>query len=347
MSLFVDIQKKVGKFNLNVAFETNGGVLGLLGASGSGKSMTLKCVAGVEKPDRGRIALDGVTFFDSERGVNLRPQERRVGYLFQNYALFPHMTVRQNVLCGLRRERDKPQRERVLREILDLLGLPGLEERRPSQISGGQQQRVALARILAGKPNLLMLDEPFNALDSHLRGQLQVQTRRLLGEYGKETLIVTHDRDEAYRLCERIVFIDEGRGAEAKKTGELFANPESRQAAYLTGCKNVEDARRMGEYEVEVPLWGVRLRTALPVRDGLCAVAARAHSFTPDAADNRYPVRFTGEMEEPFETILHFRYESQSPDSPDLWLSVSKDKRNDARTGALGIAPEDVMPLYR
>lgn len=346
MSLIVDIHKKMGGFSLDVGFETDDGVLGLLGASGSGKSMTLKCIAGVEKPDSGRIELDGTVLFDSRRRVNLPPQQRRIGYLFQNYALFPNMTVRQNILCGLHREKDRAQRERTYAEIISLMRIDGLEKHRPSQISGGQQQRVALARILVGKPNLLMLDEPFSALDSYLRGQLQVQMRQLLKQFGKDTLLVTHNRDEAYRLCKKIALIDGGRNLALKDTKELFANPESRQAAFLTGCKNVEDAKKTGEYEVEVPAWGVRLATALPVRDGLCAVAIRAHYFNAKTEQNRYPVCFTNEMEEPFEYTLQFRYEGQADDSPDIWWRIPKDKKSNQQPAMLGIAPVNVLPLY-
>ena len=195
MSLLVDIQKQLGDFTLNVLLESDGGIVGLLGASGCGKSMTLKCIAGIEKPDSGHIELDGTVLFDAESGINLSPQERRVGYLFQNYALFPNMTVRQNILCGMHREKNRAVREAKLREMLRLFQLEGLEHHRPYQLSGGQMQRTALARILVNEPHLLMLDEPFSALDSHLREKLQMELRRLLADYGRDVLMVTHSRD--------------------------------------------------------------------------------------------------------------------------------------------------------
>jgi len=343
MRLFVDIKKRLGDFYLDVSFKTDGGVLGLLGASGCGKSMTLKCIAGIEKPDEGRIVLDGAVLFDSERRVNLPPQKRKIGYLFQNYALFPNMTVRQNILCGLRGEKDNAQN--ALDEMMDLMQLRGLEKHRPWMLSGGQQQRVALARILVGSPNLLMLDEPFSALDSHLRGQLQIQMQKLLKEFGKSVLMVTHSRDEAYRLCDRIALLDDGGILTCKDTKELFADPESRQAALMTGVKNIAQAEKTGEYELTVPAWGVRLTTALPLRDELCAVAVRAHYFNSKTAHNRYPVRFTGQMEEPFEYILQFRYENQDESSPDIWWRLPKD-RLPKEPHELGIAPQNVLPLY-
>jgi len=345
MSLYVDIQKKFGKFTLEVSFETDCTITGILGASGSGKSMTLKCISGIEKPDKGKIVLDGITLFDSAQRINLTPQERKVGYLFQNYALFPNMNVRQNILCGLRGER-KIEKECKLYEVLDIMQLRDLEYHKPHQLSGGQQQRVALARILIGKPRLLMLDEPFSSLDSHLRGQLQVETLGLLKEFGKDVLMVTHSRTEAYRLCESIAILEAGRIITYDKTKKLFSNPGSRVAALITGCKNIVDAKKTGEYEVDIPQWGINLTTAEPIRDGLCAVGIRAHYFNPKSVQNSFPVHFTGVMEEPFEYILLFRYEGQGESSPDIWWRTPKNIKGDQYPERLGIAPVNVLPLY-
>ena len=211
MSLRIDIHKQLGDFSLDVALEAspNGPeLLGLLGASGCGKSLTLKCIAGIERPDRGKITLDGQVLFDSDQGIDLPPQKRRVGYLFQNYALFPNMTVAQNILCGLRWQKDKAARRESLAHMVSLLRLEGLEHRRPHQLSGGQAQRVALGRILVNRPRLLLLDEPFSALDSHLRDRLQLELRELLAGCGLPALLVTHSRDEAYHLCHRIAALD-------------------------------------------------------------------------------------------------------------------------------------------
>ena len=345
MALLVDIHKKIGKFTLDVSFETHGGVTGLLGASGSGKSMTLKCIAGIEKPDRGRIILDDVTLFDSTRRINLTPQERKIGYLFQNYALFPNMNARQNILCGLR-SGDSEYKEEKLSEILDRLQLRGLEKHRPHQLSGGQQQRVALARIMIGDPRIIMLDEPFSSLDSHLRGQLQVQMHELLGKFGKDALMVTHSRGEAFRLCERIALIEKGSIIAYDGTKEIFADPGSIQAAVITGCKNIVEARKIGEYEVEVPKWGIRLTTVKPLRDGLCAIGIRAHYFNPRSRRNSYPIRFTGKMEEPFEYTMLFRYENQDSDSPDIWWRTPKYRKGEYNPSVLGVSPLNVLPLY-
>ena len=347
MSLIVDIRKNLGDFTLDVVFETGKGITGILGPSGGGKSLTLKCIAGIEKPDSGRIILDGVTLFDSEKGINLPPQKRRVGYLFQNYALFPNMTVKQNIMCGLCIEKDKREKRRKYSDIIKLMQLDGLENRKPSQLSGGQQQRAALARILVNEPKLLMLDEPFSALDTHLRGKLQIETKALLRDYGRDVLIVTHSRDEAYHLCDDIAVISDGTLAAKKATKELFADPGSVAAAMITGCKNIALARKVGEFEVEVPEWGgLRFITKAPVRDELKAIGIRAHYFNPATPHNRHAVIYKGEMEEIFETIILFRFAEQSEDSPDVWWRLSKDKRPKDFPSELGIAPANILLLY-
>lgn len=344
--LSVKIEKQLGAFRLDVEFEADAGVTGILGASGCGKSMTLRCIAGIERPDRGRIVLDGVTLFDSEGGIDLPPQKRGVGYLFQNYALFPNMTVKRNILCGLRQERDAQKRARVLAEVIALLQLEGLERHRPAQLSGGQAQRVALARILVNRPRLLMLDEPFSALDSHLRGQLRVQMKQLMERYGGTVLLVTHSRNEAYQLCHRIALMESGCFLELESTKQLFANPGTVAGAAMTGCKNIAPALKTGEYEVEVPDWGIRLETARPVRDNLCAVGIRAHYFGAKAASNRLAVRQTDEIEEPFEWIIQFRYENQAAGAQDLWWRLPKDRRPQQMPRELGVSPSNVLLLY-
>jgi molybdate transport system ATP-binding protein len=345
MSLTVDIEKRLGDFHLRAGFDCADGVTGLLGPSGCGKSLTLKCIAGIERPDRGRIELDGRVLFDSERRIDLKPRERRVGYLFQNYALFPNMTVRQNLLCGLCHERDGVRREKALDEALALFGLRELEDRRPGQLSGGQQQRVALARALVNRPALLLLDEPFSALDAHLRLKLQIAMLDALREYGRPALMVTHDRNEAYRMCDRIAVMSEGVAQMPMQTKRLFADPGTVSAASLTGCKNITPARRVGENLLHAPAWGVTLETALPLSDDVTHVGIRAHYFGQRVPQNRFPVVFVGDMEEPFEWVLAFRYAGQAPDAPPLWWRIPKEKRPRPLPEALGIAPVNVLPL--
>ena len=346
MALEVNIEKKAGSFLLKTAFACGTEFLGVLGSSGCGKSMTLKCIAGIEKPDKGRIVLDGKVLFDSEKKINLPPQKRHVGYLFQNYALFPNMTVRQNILCGLHFEKDKAKKEAEADRVMRLLQLEELGDLRPSQISGGQAQRAALGRILVNQPDLLMLDEPFSALDYHLRLRLQMDLKELLKDYGHGIIMVTHDRDEAFRMCDRIGIMDQGRIQLLKETKQLFRDPETVSSATLTGCKNIAKAEKTGDHEVFVPAWNVHLATREAVRDDLEAVGIRAHYFHPTARQNCFPVTVVREMEEPFEWVTEFRYEGQSPEVPAVWWRYTKDRRLNEPPAQLGVAPANIMLLY-
>lgn len=187
-----------------MAFTAGQETLGILGGSGSGKSMTLLCLAGVETPTRGRIVLNGRTLFDADQQINLPCYQRRVSLVFQNYALFPHLTIAQNIAFGLD-HLPKLLRQQQVTQQLTIMELEGLGDRFPHQISGGQQQRVALARALAIEPELLLLDEPFSALDTHLRSQMEQQLLATLTSYRGITLFVTHNLEEVYRLCENLM----------------------------------------------------------------------------------------------------------------------------------------------
>ena len=240
MSLRAEIHKKLGAFSLDISLETQGGVLGLLGASGCGKSMTLKCIAGIEKPDSGYIALDGTVLFDSKRGINLAPQQRKVGYLFQNYALFPHMTVRQNIMFPLENLRGAEKltkaemAERTL-EAAKLVQLEGLMDRKPSELSGGQQQRVAIARALVKRPRVLLLDEPLSNLDARLRLQTREEIRRIQRQTNVTTVFVTHDQEEAMSISDEIVVMKDGVVQQIGKPQDVYDSPVNLFVAKFLG----------------------------------------------------------------------------------------------------------------
>jgi molybdate transport system ATP-binding protein len=292
MSLSVELHNHFPNFQLDVSFSLSGGVLGLLGPSGCGKSMTLRCLSGVEQPGRGKVVLNDRVLFDWEKRINLPPQQRRVGHLFQNYALFPHMTVEQNLLCGIGRK--APDRERRLRELLEQFQLTSVAAQRASLLSGGQQQRCALARCLGAEPELLLLDEPFSALDAHLKTALQLQLKEHLNHFPGPAILVTHDRDEAFLLCDRIAVMDKGKLLTIGEKGEVFRHPGSPAAARLTGCKNVVQAEKQGDGQVYVPDWGCLLTTAERVPEHLSAVGIRAHDFQPVSAPSENVVALTG-----------------------------------------------------
>lgn len=282
MSIIAEFTKKMDNFILDVNFTIGNETLALLGASGSGKSMTLKCIAGIETPDKGRILLDGRILFDSERGINLPPQQRRIGYLFQNYALFPNMTVEGNIQSGMTgNKKDKAEKTAL---IIKQLQLKGLERKVPKELSGGQQQRVAIARMLASEPEIIMLDEPFSALDSFLKWQLEQEIFDFINNYQKPTLFVSHNRDEVYRISHKIGIIEDGSLKHIDHKEEIFKNPKTLSGAKLTGCKNFARVERIGEDKIYVSDWDVyfdlKLDSAqrIPSSDTLY-IGLRAHDI--------------------------------------------------------------------
>ena len=353
MSLKVEIEKRAGDFSLSLSFETDSGCMGILGASGCGKSMTLRCIAGIETPDRGRILLHDRILFDSEKHVNLPPQERRVGYLFQNYALFPRMTVRKNVEAGLK-GMPETDRRKVSGQWLKAFRLEDLADRYPGQLSGGQQQRVALARTLACEPDVLMLDEPFSALDTYLKEQMHFELQKALQKYPGPVLMVTHSRDEIYRFCESVVIMDEGRKIDSGGTRELFRNPGTLTAARLSGCKNFSAARKTGRYRLYAEDWKMELTTALPVPEDVRAVGIRAHDFVPAAerdAENCFCAEAVDCSEGPFEASVRMAVGGNSPEEEEklVWWKLEtglwEKKYRPAFPERFTVLPEKVMPL--
>lgn len=331
MSLSVDIEKRLGNFLLKVSFHAENEVLSLLGASGCGKSMTLKCIAGIETPDRGKIILDGRTLYDSEQKINLSPQKRKVGYLFQQYALFPNMTLLQNILCGLR---GQPDRMEKAKEAIAMMNLQGMEQKKPWQLSGGQQQRTALARILVNQPDVLLLDEPFSALDSHLRFQLERELRQALRQYGKTVIFVSHDRDEVFRLSDRIAVMVQGRIEAMGDKTSLFQSPGSTSGAILTGCKNISPAKKLDSTHIYAAHWGLTLQVPT-VPEHLTHVGIRMHDISLEPGDNQITCHLREEIENPFSYTLMLEPEGASVP---LGMELSKDLWNRLRQEQLTIS---------
>ena len=207
--LVVQIYKKLAEFDLDVSFQVQDNILGLMGASGSGKSMILKCIAGIETPDRGRIVLNNRVLFDSEKKINVPIQKRNVGYMFQSYALFPNMSVYENVSVGLKARKIKDE-DIVVRKVMRQFQISELVSRYPKQLSGGQRQRVALARLMAYEPDVLLLDEPFSALDEDLKEDLLQKLKSEL-QISKPVIFVSHDKEEVNKLCDLKYKIKQGK----------------------------------------------------------------------------------------------------------------------------------------
>ncbi|NLY20465.1 MAG: ATP-binding cassette domain-containing protein [Tissierellia bacterium] len=254
--LIVDIKKKLDKFELDVNFETENEVIGLLGMSGSGKSMTLKCIAGIERPDSGRIVLNDKVLYDSSKRINLPPQERGIGYLFQDYALFPNMTVYQNIAVGIHKSVNKSE---VIENILLEMGILDKVNHYPHQISGGEKQRVALARIVVNEPEILLLDEPFSALDEFLSWKIEMDMMETIEKHIKNAILVSHDKEEVYRMTDTVCVLDNGKSQSKRDTKELFSNPNTYASAILSGLKNFSEYRKVSDDTIFLEDFGISI----------------------------------------------------------------------------------------
>jgi molybdate transport system permease protein len=330
MSLEVAIEKNVGGFRLAVEFSADRAPLGLLGPSGSGKTMTLRAIAGLETPDRGRIVSNGRVLFDSEQGIDVPPRDRRLGLLFQHYALFPHLTVAENIAFGLRRLPDEERNRRVAQQLA-AAHLDGLAERYPATLSGGEQQRVALARALATEPAALLLDEPFSALDTHLRSALERQLRETLASYGGSTLFVSHNLEEAYRVCEKLVVLANGKVAAHGPKEEIFRHPPTLEVARVTGCKNFSRAHRLADGCVEALDWGCTVHVSQQLAKPIEHVAIRAHhvrlrrarqKWNAEDSGNAFPCWLAAMTETPFRVTLDIRIGAPPASAADFHLQA-------------------------
>jgi molybdate transport system ATP-binding protein len=346
MALSVDIRKRLGDFHLDVQFEAENEPLALLGASGCGKSVTLKCVAGILTPDEGKIILDGVTLFDSAAKIDLPPQKRKVGYLFQQYALFPNMTVRQNIAVAVR---DKSKQASVVSEKLRQFQLEAVADQKPWQLSGGQQQRTALARILASEPKAILLDEPFSALDSYLKYQLEVELAETLEQFSGPVLWVSHDRGEVFRNCRRVCVIDKGYSQPVQTLAELFHHPDTEAAARLSGCKNYAKTVPQGE-SILLPEWNVTLRCAEAVDQSVRSMGVRAHCirFAGAGEENAISCAVTRVIQDVFSTIVLLRPDGAAEGAPPLRMELDKAAWHavpDKSHVTVAIPPEEILLL--
>lgn len=346
MSLMVDIEKKIGSFLLKVNLSAEDETIALLGASGCGKSMTLKCIAGIEIPDRGRILVDDVVLFDSEKGINLSPQERKTGFLFQNYALFPNMTVEQNLMAGTKREKDKSLRKEKLKEMLERFRISDLAGRYPHQLSGGQQQRVALARILVSNPRILLLDEPFSALDSHLRFCMEREVRQVIRNFGKTAVLVSHDRDEVFRMSDSIAVMNEGKIEVCGHKAKVFRNPKTRNGAVLTGCKNISQVRMIDNMHVEALDWGITVEIPKQ-KEELSAIGIRQNYICYGKEENNCFCIVEEEIENPFSYTIMLKPEG-TVDKHLLSWEVSKEEWKKIRAARIYVSfPAESLLLLK
>jgi ABC-type sulfate/molybdate transport systems ATPase subunit len=334
MEIRIDIKKKLYDFQLDVKLQSTEEVIGILGASGSGKSMLLRCIAGLVKPDEGQIIINGKTFFDSEKKINLSMRERKVGFLFQNYALFPNMTIEENIAFGLD-QLSKTEKKNRVNALMEKYHLGDIGKRYPTQISGGQQQRVALARAVAVEPEMLLLDEPFSALDVHLRNHMMREMSELLKEFQGMTLFVTHNREEAYRLADYIAVFNTGKVEIYGQKDAIFKWPASLETAKITGCKNIVAATRLSENRLHVPQWNISLTTVMKIEhdNGFLGIRANQVKLVDEQdgqQENCFKVWIADESDGPFRTSLYLKIGSRPESIHDFHLQceISREERN-------------------
>jgi molybdate transport system ATP-binding protein len=275
-----NIHKSFGKLKVlngvSVSAE-KGEVVVILGPSGSGKTTLLRCINFLEKADSGELTLNDKTYnLKHVRRREILEVRRRTSFVFQNYALFPNMTVEENVAIGLSNNQEKTR----VSEMIKRFHLEGLEKRYPRQLSGGQQQRVALARILAYGPDVILLDEPFSAMDTFLKEQLRMELLNLLEGFEGFSIMVTHDRDEAFQFCDELIVLDKGKIIAKGDTYEIFENPRKVQVARLTGCKNISKIEMIDEHHLKSLDWGIELEVSEKITPNITHIGIRAHDFT-------------------------------------------------------------------
>ena len=336
--LFVDIQKNYGDFSLDINLEVHNKHLGLLGVSGSGKSMTLRCIAGLEVPDRGLISINNQIWFDARHKINIPSSQRRVGFVFQDYALFPHLTVRQNITFGVQNLPLIEQIERVDFQ-LQQMQLQGWEDYYPVQLSGGQQQRVALARALVMNPEILLLDEPFSALDTQLRSKMEKNLMEALAIYDGMTVMVSHNLEELYRICHDLLVISDGQVLASGHKQKIFHSPTTYEIARLTGCKNFSSVEIVSPYSVKALDWDCNLILENAIASQVNYVGIRAHQLTFEELEilrddyqprdiNIFPCWLAQSSETPHRITLYIKLNSPPTHFNDYHFQVELFKEN-------------------
>jgi molybdate transport system permease protein len=334
VALAIQIEKRLAEFTLDVSFTAGQEPLSILGPSGAGKTMLLRCIAGLEQADRGQLTLNDHVLFDSEQRIHVPARERRIGMLFQHYALFPDRTVAENVGFGLPQLSASERNARVS-SLIARTHLSGMEQRYPLDLSGGEQQRAALARALAIEPEAMLLDEPLSALDTHLRSQMEAQLQETFAAFRRPALLVTHNIEEAYRMSKELLVLSRGRVVASGPKEAILQRPPTLEVARLTGCKNFSRAKAMSANEVEAVDWGCRLRVAQAIERAPAYVGIRAHmidflesSGANAPSDNVFLCRVVRSSETPFRITLFLRLQQpvDNSDEPHLQAEVFKEK---------------------
>lgn len=329
MTIALQIKKKLHSFDLNIQGSLPDGVTAILGASGSGKSMTISSIAGIQTPDEGQIIINGRPVFDSHANLNLPARKRRVGMLFQGNSLFPNMTVQQNIASAIRA--NKKVKKAIVSDFLDRFQIADLSLQYPHTLSGGQAQRVALARMLAGESETVLLDEPFSALDASLKWKMEEELADLLHDLPGTIVFVTHDRDEAYRVADYIAVFDQGKIDFFGSKSDLMNAPTTLASAQLSGCKNTSKVKTLGAGFYKSTDWSITLYKPNDIPYPVGHIGIRAHYVRPALEEetiNTFYARLDRYSESPFSWLISLK----TLDNDGALLYWILDKSNHAPT---------------
>ncbi|WAW14582.1 sulfate/molybdate ABC transporter ATP-binding protein [Peptostreptococcus equinus] len=257
MDLSIDIKSKLHSYNMDISLKTSAKRVGILGESGAGKSMLLKYISGIISPDVGIIKINDIIAFDSTKKNNIKPQKRDVAYMFQNYALFPNMNVRENIEIVLKGNKEFKKNKAF--EYMKKFHISDLADKMPKDLSGGQQQRVALARIMAYEPQIILLDEPFSALDNDLKDKLQIELEEMLSDFDGMVIMVSHSREEIYRFSDELVIIENGKVVEQGPTKKVFNKPKTLAGAKMVGVNNIISAYVDDDCDITIPDFDIKI----------------------------------------------------------------------------------------
>lgn len=326
-----------------------GEYVAVVGESGSGKSTLLNMIGALDTPTTGKVLIDGKDIFAMDERKLTVFRRRNIGFIFQAFNLVPELTVEQNIIFPVLLDYQKPDKK-YLEELLAVLNLKERRNHLPSQLSGGQQQRVALARILASEPRAILLDEPFSALDSFLKWNLEMELTEVLDSFAGPAIWVSHDRGEAFRNCRWVCVMNQGKTLPAQAMDELFFSPGTEAAARLTGCKNYARAITNGN-TVTLPEWGIALRCAEKAGSMVQCVGIRAHSVRPATLgeENAFSCTVERIIQGVFSTIILLRPVGATQEAPLLWMEMDKNngqKIHNSRTLTVAVAPQQIMLLH-
>lgn len=333
MSLYMNVEKKLKNYTLNINLDLKDEKAAFLGGSGSGKTMTLKLIAGIERPDRGKIILNEKTIFDSEKNIDVKTRNRKIGLLFQNYALFPNMTVKKNVIVASK----TPSPDEFFRKFR----IDHILDKYPDKLSGGEKQRVALAGIFASKPDILMLDEPFSALDTHLRFKLEDEIRKIINTFDKTVIIVTHDKDEAYRLSDKIAVFNNGIIDEFGDKDTIFTRPQKLSTATLISKVNCCEIQTTDDNLIIAGKWNIKFKASKKAY-GHSHMAIKYDDIKIGDGENSFWVNVTGRIDESLSTIISAKPENCKDT---IYIRLPKNELNSLNSRLLVNVPSEKIML--